>query len=125
MSGSEPGEMTPESSKAVGHWFSFENKTGGRAKKCFKVVTTSLKGWKKKIFLLDRCAVPNAMPWRHDDTNLHDDFPTHYDEGEVARMSEFLVPLRPPPRHLLYVCGLTTTCRHPELRYDIKDPDMN
>ncbi|GJU18295.1 hypothetical protein Tco_1146261 [Tanacetum coccineum] len=28
-----------------GHWFSFENKTGGRAKKCFKEVTSSLKGW--------------------------------------------------------------------------------
>nr|GEV88527.1 hypothetical protein [Tanacetum cinerariifolium] len=45
--------------------------------------------------------------------------------GEVARMSEFLVPLRPPPRHLLYVCGLTTACRHPELSYDIKNQVMN
>ncbi|GJX42882.1 hypothetical protein Tco_0257872 [Tanacetum coccineum] len=108
-----------------GHWFSFENKTEGRANKCFKEVTTSLKGWKRKFFLLDRCAVPDAMPWRHDDTNLHDNFPNNYDEGEVTRMFEFLVPLRPPPRHLLYVCGLTTACRHPELRYDIKDRDMN
>ncbi|GJX84807.1 hypothetical protein Tco_0335581 [Tanacetum coccineum] len=179
MSGSEPGEMAPESSKAVvlpkfeihvytseltleelktivteyciptdlhprlpppgmtmdrlpshyiglyGHWFSFENKTGGRAKKCFKEVTTSLKGWKRKFFQLDRRAVPDTIPWRHGDTNLHDDFPNNYDEGEVPRMSELLVPLRPPPRHLLYVCGLTTACRHPELSYDIKDQDMN
>nr|GEY93888.1 hypothetical protein [Tanacetum cinerariifolium] len=44
---------------------------------------------------------------------------------EVARMFEFLVPLRPPPRHLLYVCRLTTACQHPELSYDIKDRDMN
>nr|GEU74074.1 hypothetical protein [Tanacetum cinerariifolium] len=108
-----------------GHWFSFENKTEGRAKKCFKEVTTSLKGWKRKFFLLDRRAVSDAMPRRHGDTNLHYEFPNNYEEGKAARMSEFLVPLRPPPHHLLYVCGLTTACRHSELRYDIKDQDIN
>nr|GEX34595.1 hypothetical protein CTI12_AA564490 [Tanacetum cinerariifolium] len=41
-------------------------------------------------------AIPDAMPWRHGDTNLHDDFPTHYDEGDVARLCEVLVPLWPP-----------------------------
>nr|GEY86628.1 hypothetical protein [Tanacetum cinerariifolium] len=41
-----------------GHWFSFENKVGGRARKCFKEVTSSLKGWKKKFFLIDRRAMP-------------------------------------------------------------------
>ncbi|GJR98186.1 hypothetical protein Tco_0270360 [Tanacetum coccineum] len=60
------------------------------------------------------------MPWRHSDTDLHDDFPTHYNASDAARLSEVLVPLRPPPRHLMYVCGLTTACRHLELRYDIK-----
>nr|GEV52355.1 hypothetical protein [Tanacetum cinerariifolium] len=108
-----------------GNWFYFENKTEGRAKKCFKEVTSSLKGWKKKFFLVDHCAVPNVMPWRHSDTNLHDDFPTNYNENDVARLSEFLVPLRPPPRRLLYVYGLTTVCRYPELRYNIKDQDKN
>nr|GEU97965.1 hypothetical protein [Tanacetum cinerariifolium] len=47
-----------------------------------------------------------------------------YDDHDVARLSEFLVPLRPPSL-LLYVCGLTTICRHSELRYDIKDQDKN
>ncbi|GJW54070.1 hypothetical protein Tco_0098155 [Tanacetum coccineum] len=108
-----------------GHWFSFENKTGGRAKKCFKEVTLSLKGWKKKIFLLDRRAVSDAIPWRHGDTDLHDEFPVSYDDRDVAHLSKFLVPLWPPPRHLLYVCGLTTACLHLELRYDIKDQDKN
>ncbi|GKA08150.1 hypothetical protein Tco_0687481 [Tanacetum coccineum] len=108
-----------------GHWFSFKNKTEGRAQKCFKEVTTSLKGWKKKFFVIDRRAIPDAMPWRHGDTNLHDDFLANYDETDVTRISEFLVPLRPPPRHLLYVCGLTTACRHPELCYDIKDKGKN
>nr|GEV24594.1 hypothetical protein [Tanacetum cinerariifolium] len=154
MSGNNPGRMAPESSKVVvlpkfdmhiytSELTSEELKTaiieyciptdlhprlphsGGRAIKCFKEVTTSLKGWKKKFFLIDHRAVPDAMPWRHGDTNLHDDFSTHYDEGDVAHLCEVLVPLRPPPRHLLYVCGLTTAYRHLDLRYDIKDPDMN
>ncbi|GKC52270.1 hypothetical protein Tco_1075015, partial [Tanacetum coccineum] len=107
------------------HWFSFENKTGGRSKKCYKEVTSSLKGWKKKFFLIDRRAIPDAMPWRHIDTNLRDDFPTHYNENDDARLAEFVVPFRPPPRHLLYVCGLNMTYRHPKLAYNIKDKDGN
>ncbi|GJX58004.1 putative ribonuclease H-like domain-containing protein [Tanacetum coccineum] len=109
----------------MGHWFSFENKTGRDTKKCFKEVTLSLKGWKKKFFLLDCHAISDAMPWRHGDTDLHDDFLTTYNGNDVARLSEFLVPLRPPPRHLLYMCGLTTACRHPDLQYNIKDQDKN
>ncbi|GJU87173.1 hypothetical protein Tco_1294719 [Tanacetum coccineum] len=66
-----------------GHWFSFENKTGRRTQKCFKEITSSLKGW-KKFFLLDRRAIPDAMPWRHSDTDLHDDFPTHFNENDAA-----------------------------------------
>ncbi|GJR60173.1 hypothetical protein Tco_1502335 [Tanacetum coccineum] len=108
-----------------GHWFSFKNKTGGRAKKCFKEVTSSLKGWKKKNLLLDRHVVSDAIPWRHGDTDLHDEFLVSYDDHDVAHLSKFLVPLCPSPRHLLYVCGLTTTCLYSELRYDIKYQDKN
>ncbi|GKG39705.1 hypothetical protein Tco_0463850, partial [Tanacetum coccineum] len=66
----------------------------------FKEVTSSLKGWKKKFFLIDLRAVSDAMPWRHTDTDLRDDFPTHYNENDVARLAKFVVPLRLPPRHL-------------------------
>ncbi|GJV06747.1 hypothetical protein Tco_1344403 [Tanacetum coccineum] len=114
-----------------GHWFSFENKTRGRLKKCFKEVTSSVKGWKKKFFLIERRAIPDAMPWRHIDTdvrddfpdNVRDDFPDNYNEGDADRLAEHVILLHPPPRHLLYVCGLTTACRHPELSYSIKDPN--
>ncbi|GJS27244.1 gypsy type transposase [Tanacetum coccineum] len=129
MSGSEPGEMAPESSKAVVlpkfdmHIYTSEL-TSEELKTAVNEYCIPM-DLHPRLPPPDRRAVPDAMPWRHGDTNLHDDFPTNYDEGEVARMSEFLVPLRPPPRHLLYVCGLTTACRHPELRYDIKDRDMN
>nr|GEY12934.1 hypothetical protein [Tanacetum cinerariifolium] len=108
-----------------GHWFSFENKTGRGTRKCFKEVTTSLKCWKRNFFLINRRAIPDAMPWRHDDTDLHDDFPSNFNQDDVERLFEFLVPLRPPPCHLLYVCGLTTACRHPGLSYCIKDQDKN
>nr|GEU87948.1 zinc finger, CCHC-type [Tanacetum cinerariifolium] len=59
----------------LGHWFSFESKTGGHSKKCFKEITYSLK-------------------------DVRDDFPTHFSESDAARLAEFVVPLRPPPRHL-------------------------
>ncbi|GKF01460.1 hypothetical protein Tco_0028383, partial [Tanacetum coccineum] len=110
---------------SAGHWFSFENKSGGRSRKCFKEVTSSLKGWKKKNFLINCHAIPDAMPWRHTDTDLRDDFPAHYSESDDARLAEFVVPLHSPPRHLLYMCGLTTACQHPELAYIIKDRDGN
>nr|GEU36172.1 hypothetical protein [Tanacetum cinerariifolium] len=107
------------------HWFSFENKIGRGTRKYFKEVTTSLKGWKRKILLIDRRAIPDAMPWRHGDTDLNDDFSSNFNQDDVELVSEFLVPLQPPPLHLLYVCGLTTAYRHPGLSYSIKDQDKN
>ncbi|GJZ18129.1 hypothetical protein Tco_0554252 [Tanacetum coccineum] len=71
-----------------GHWFSFENKTGCGTKKYLKEVTSSLKGWKKKFFLLDRHAILDAMPWRYGDTDFHDDFLTTYNENDDAHLSE-------------------------------------
>nr|GEV66284.1 hypothetical protein [Tanacetum cinerariifolium] len=88
-----------------GHWFSFKNKTEGRSRKCFKEVTSSLKGWKKKFFLIDRRAIPDAMAWRHSDTNVRDDFPNDYNEEHAERLATPVVLLRPPPRHVLYLCG--------------------
>nr|GEZ47793.1 hypothetical protein [Tanacetum cinerariifolium] len=70
-------------------------------------------------------AILDAMPSRHGDTDLHDDFPSNFNQDDVERLFEFLVPLRPPPRYLLYVCGLTTACRHPGLSFSIKDQDKN
>nr|GEV76388.1 hypothetical protein [Tanacetum cinerariifolium] len=80
-----------------------------------------LKGWKKKFFLIDRRAIPDVMPWSHTDTDVRNKFLTNYNEGNAERLVEHVVPLRTSPRHLLYVCGLTTTCFHPELSYSIKD----
>ncbi|GJX81320.1 hypothetical protein Tco_0330801 [Tanacetum coccineum] len=100
-----------------GHWFLFENKIGGRSMNFFKEVTSSLKGWKKKFFLIDRRAIPDAMPWRHSDTDVRDDFPNNYNEEHADRLATPVVLLRPPP------CGLTMVCRHSELRYIINDAE--
>ncbi|GJY88914.1 hypothetical protein Tco_0503542, partial [Tanacetum coccineum] len=67
--------------------------------------------------------VSDTMPWRRIDTDVQDNFLNHNNEGDAERLTKFPVPFRPPPRHLLYVYGLTTACRHPELSYIIKDPE--
>ncbi|GJS79360.1 hypothetical protein Tco_0729241 [Tanacetum coccineum] len=46
-------------------------------------------------------AIPDAMPWRPIDTDVRDDFPMNYNEGDAERLAETVVPVRPPPRHLL------------------------
>nr|GEV70044.1 putative reverse transcriptase domain-containing protein [Tanacetum cinerariifolium] len=66
-------------------------------------------------------AIPDVMAWRHLDTDVHNDFTKNYNEERAERLATPVVLLRPSPRHLLYLCGLTTACRHPKLRYVIKD----
>ncbi|GJT09136.1 hypothetical protein Tco_0843598 [Tanacetum coccineum] len=125
MSVSEPGGMASESSQAV-----------VLPKFNMHVYTSILSSQELKEAITEYCipvdlhphlphpdrrAIPDTKPWRHIDIDLRDNFPTHYNENDVARLAEFVVPLRPPPRHLLYVCMLTAACRHPELAYNIKD----
>ncbi|GJY64841.1 hypothetical protein Tco_0466301 [Tanacetum coccineum] len=88
--------------------------TGKRANKCFKEITSSPKGWKKKFFLIDRRAIPDAMAWRHRDTDVLDEFPISYNEDNADLVAEKIIPLRKPPQSLLYMTGLTTVYH----RYD-------
>ncbi|GJS98765.1 hypothetical protein Tco_0819935 [Tanacetum coccineum] len=46
-----------------GNWFSFSRRRG--APQCFHERWTGLKEWKEHFFLIDRRAIPMAMPWRH------------------------------------------------------------
>ena len=94
-----------------GHWFSFEHRTGRHAKKCFREILTSLKRWKDFFFLIDRRAVPNAMPWRHRDSQITDRFPTGYSQVDANTLALRPVILRKPPNSLLWVYGLTNTFR--------------
>ncbi|GJQ96315.1 kinase-like domain-containing protein [Tanacetum coccineum] len=126
MSGSEPGEMAPKGSRAVvipkfdmhiytSKLTSTESKEaideycipwicclpnpgyddGIRCRQEYMVV------YRSNSCMEDRRAIPDAMPWRHSDTDHHDDFPTHFNEHDDDRLSEFQVPLCLPPRHVL------------------------
>ncbi|GJS16806.1 copia protein [Tanacetum coccineum] len=44
--------------------------------------------WKKKFFLIDQRAIPDAMPWRHINTDVRDDFPVNYKEGDADRNNQ-------------------------------------
>ncbi|GKA40301.1 hypothetical protein Tco_0732894 [Tanacetum coccineum] len=113
MSGSEPGEMAPVGSKVVVlpkfdmHIYTSEL-TSSELKKVVDEYCIPLdlhprlphpdmmmnrllsrsdfefKWLEEKVFLIDRRAIPDAMPWRHGDTDLHDDFPTNYNANDAA-----------------------------------------
>ena len=90
-----------------GNWFSFESRTGRRAMKCFEEVLTGLKFWKDFFFLIDRRAIPDAMPWRHKDSRITDKFPENYSVRDARRIAGKPILLRTPPNCLLYEYGLT------------------
>ncbi|GJZ03686.1 hypothetical protein Tco_0536961 [Tanacetum coccineum] len=135
MSGSEPGEMASESLKVVVfpkfdmHIYTLEL--------TLSELKTTVNEYCIPLDLHPHLPPPgmtmNRLPSRYiglyieqlEQGDLHDDFLTNYNENDVARLSEFLVPLRPSPCHLLYVCGLTMACQHPKLQYNIRDQYKN
>ncbi|GKD60245.1 hypothetical protein Tco_1297754 [Tanacetum coccineum] len=47
----------------------------GAGGQVFRETFSRLKGWKKKIFFLDKRAIPDAMAWRHHDSDVNDHVP--------------------------------------------------
>ena len=89
-----------------GHWFSFESRTGKRAMKCFEEKLSGLKFWKDFFFLIDRRAIPDAMPWRHKDSKISDRFPENYSVKDAKKIANKMIVLRKTPSSLLYTYGL-------------------
>ncbi|GJU33906.1 hypothetical protein Tco_1182260 [Tanacetum coccineum] len=59
-----------------GHWFSFEKRVGKNVGgQIFRETFSGLKGWKQRFFFLDRRAIPDAMAWRHHDSDVNDPVP--------------------------------------------------
>ncbi|GJZ21065.1 hypothetical protein Tco_0558104 [Tanacetum coccineum] len=59
-----------------GHWFSFEKRTGKSVGgQIFRETFSGLKGWKKRFFFLYKRAIPDAMAWRHHDSDVNDPVP--------------------------------------------------
>ncbi|PWA86563.1 transposase (putative), gypsy type [Artemisia annua] len=73
-----------------GHWFSFQSRGGKNFKSCLKEIKPGLKNWKTQFFLVDRRAIPIAMPWRHLDSDVSDPARASGTYDEVVTMSELL-----------------------------------
>ncbi|GJT67622.1 gypsy type transposase [Tanacetum coccineum] len=71
---------------------------------------SGLKGWKKRFFFLDRRVIPQAMAWRHHDSNIHDPLPTDgLRTSDVATLNNQSIDIRLVPSGLLFHAGLATT----------------
>lgn len=54
--------------------------------KCFEELLTGLKFWKDFFFLIDRRAIPDAMPWRHKDSKISGKFPENFQREIPGRL---------------------------------------
>ncbi|GJV03154.1 gypsy type transposase [Tanacetum coccineum] len=109
-----------------GHWFSFERRSGkGGHDKIFNEFCTSLKNWKDRFFLIDRRAIPDTMPWRHQDSSLADPAPTGVHTEDIHRLCENVIDLRPVHPAMLYTVGLTTMWKHVGHHPVFKDGEGN
>ncbi|GKE87062.1 hypothetical protein Tco_1564537, partial [Tanacetum coccineum] len=90
-----------------GDWFSFSRRRG--APQCFYEHWTGLKEWKEHFFLIDRRAIPMAMPWRHRLSCVKFPVPCKEDyyDKDVKRLSKSPMILRRPPQEFLVVLGLS------------------
>nr|GEX84362.1 hypothetical protein [Tanacetum cinerariifolium] len=110
-----------------GHWFSFEKRVGkGAEGQVFRDTFFRLRGWKKRFFFLNRRAIPDAMAWRHHDSDVNDPVPKDgFNTSDVQTLTERVVDLRPVPSRLLFQGGLATTWDFPGFRPIFKDTEGN
>nr|GEY42985.1 hypothetical protein [Tanacetum cinerariifolium]GEY43315.1 hypothetical protein [Tanacetum cinerariifolium]GEY46751.1 hypothetical protein [Tanacetum cinerariifolium] len=71
---------------------------------------TFLLGWKDRFFFIDRRAIPDAMAWRHHDSDVYDAFSDNdFSIQDVKTLIERIIDLRPVPSGLLFGSRLATT----------------
>nr|GEU61771.1 hypothetical protein [Tanacetum cinerariifolium] len=94
-----------------GHWFSFEKDVGkGTGGKIFQETFFGMKGWKDMFFFLDRRAIPDAMAWRHHDSNVNDALPNDgFSILDVHALAKKFIDLRLVPANLLFKAGIAST----------------
>nr|GEV57568.1 hypothetical protein [Tanacetum cinerariifolium] len=80
--------------------------------KIFNEFCTSLKHWKDRFFLIDCRAIPDAMPWRHQDSSVADPALTGVRVEDIRRLCENVIDLHPVHPAMLYAIGLTTIWKH-------------
>ncbi|GJW83464.1 RNA-directed DNA polymerase, eukaryota, reverse transcriptase zinc-binding domain protein [Tanacetum coccineum] len=82
--------------------------------------------WKKRFFFLDRRAIPQAMAWRHHDSDIHDPLPTDgFRASDVVTLTNQSIDIRPVPSGLLFHAGLATTWEFSGFLPSFKDTEGN
>ncbi|GJX19690.1 hypothetical protein Tco_0222367 [Tanacetum coccineum] len=82
--------------------------------------------WKKRFFFLDRRAIPQAMAWRHHDSDIHDPLPTDgFRASDVVTLTNQSIDITPVPSGLLFHAGLATTWEFSGFLPIFKDTEGN
>nr|GEY13441.1 hypothetical protein [Tanacetum cinerariifolium] len=80
---------------------------------------------KDRLFLIDRRSIPDAMPWRHHDSNVSDPPPSGVSADDVHQLCENVIDLRLVHSAMLYEIGLTTIWKHVGHHLAFKDGERN
>ncbi|GKB55834.1 hypothetical protein Tco_0912020 [Tanacetum coccineum] len=98
----------------------------GAGGKIFRKTFSRMKGWKNKSLFLDWRAIPDAMAWRHHDSDINDVLPDgDYNVSNARTLVENIIDLHPMPLGLLFVAGLATTWDFPGFQPIFKDTRGN
>ncbi|GJU62415.1 hypothetical protein Tco_1244250 [Tanacetum coccineum] len=110
-----------------GDWFSFEKRAGKDFRgKILNETFSCMKKWKGRFFFIDRRAIPDAMCWRHHDSDISDPAPKDgFDEADVITLTHQPIDIRGIPSGLLFSAGLAITWEFPKFRPLFKDPEGN
>ncbi|GJX21039.1 hypothetical protein Tco_0223716 [Tanacetum coccineum] len=110
-----------------GDWFSFEKRAGKDFRgKILNETFSCMKKWKGRFFFIDRRAIPDAMCWRHHDSDISDPAPKDgFDEADVITLTNQPIDIRGIPSGLLFSAGLAITWEFPKFRPLFKDPEGN
>ncbi|GKD90659.1 hypothetical protein Tco_1366166 [Tanacetum coccineum] len=85
-----------------------------------------MKKWKGRFFFIDRRAIPDAMCWRHHDSDISDPAPKDgFDEADVVTLTHQPIDIRGIPSGLLFCAGLAVTWEFPKFYPLFKDPEGN
>ncbi|GKA28087.1 hypothetical protein Tco_0714255 [Tanacetum coccineum] len=85
-----------------------------------------LRKWKGRFFFIDRRAIPDAMCWRHHDSDISDPAPKDgFDEADVITLTHQPIDIRGILSGLLFSAGLAITWEFPKFRPLFKDPKGN
>ncbi|GJR53677.1 hypothetical protein Tco_1404198 [Tanacetum coccineum] len=87
-----------------GDWFSFARKGLGATPlgkdfrgKILNETFSCMKKWKGRFFFIDRRAIPDAMCWRHHDSDISDPAPKDgFDEDDVVALTNQPIDIRDP-----------------------------